>query len=152
MTYYSIIFSAAKAAKVSGVLLYAICAHESRDFVLDYSQYDGGSPSYSVCQIKESTAKMFGFKGNPMKLRDAETGIKYAAFFLKYQQSRYGQDDWLKLVSSYNYGTYIENDRKLKCPKNERYVELVKNKLPKELRYKLECENGNGKTDQTNIW
>jgi soluble lytic murein transglycosylase-like protein len=139
MNYYSIIFSAAKAAKVSGLLLYSICAHESREFTLDYAQYDHGSPSYSVCQIKENTARMLGFKGKAIELRNANVGIKYSALYLKYQQDRYGDENWLKLVSSYNSGTYQESKKKVGCPKNERYIRLVQMKLPKELQHKLKC-------------
>lgn len=137
MTYLQIITAAAKAAKVSVVLLYAICNHESNGFMYDYTLYDNGSPSYSVCQIKEASARQLGYMGEAMKLRDPRIGAKYAALYLKYEQDRYG-DDWVKLVSAYNSGTYIEGKIK-KCPKNLRYLKLVQQKLPEELRNKLEC-------------
>ena len=137
MTYLQIIGAAAKAAKVSAVLLYAICQHESNDFMYDFTLYDNGSPSYSVCQIKGSSARQLGFTGEAMKLRDPRIGVKYAALYLKYEQSRYG-DDWVKIVSAYNSGSYIEG--KIKgCPKNLKYLKLVQQKLPEELRFKLEC-------------
>lgn len=140
MTYLDIITVAAKAAKVSVTLLYAICAHESRDFTLDFSEYDNGSPSYSVCQVKEETAKMFGFSGNPEKLRDAVVGAKYAALYLKYQEDRYGED-WIKLVSAYNAGSYSESSKIRGCPRNLKYLRLVRQKLPGHLQYRLDCGN-----------
>jgi len=140
MTYTSIIISAAKAAHVSYLLLTAICAHESRNFTLDYAMYDNGSPSFSVCQIKQETAKMLGFSGDPMKLRNAEVGIKYAALYLAYQEQRYGENDWVKLVAAYNAGTYNESPKVRGCPRNLRYVKLVQEKLPQNLQHKLNCK------------
>ncbi len=138
MTYLQIITAAAKAAKVSAVLLYAICQHESNDFVLDYALYDNGSPSYSVCQVKEDTARMLGFKGEAMELRDPRIGIKYAAKYLRYQQERYG-NDWIKLASAYNAGSYAEG-KVVGCPRNLKYVRLVQQRLDKDLQRKLSCD------------
>jgi soluble lytic murein transglycosylase-like protein len=138
MTYLQIIGVAAKAAKVSAVLLYAICAHESNDFMYDYTMYDAGSPSYSVCQIKESSARQLGFTGEAMELRNPNIGIKYAALYLKYQQQRYG-NDWIKLVASYNAGSYIEGKVK-GCPRNLKYIRKVQQKLQKDLQRKLSCD------------
>lgn len=140
MTYLQIITAAAKAAKVSAVLLYAICAHESRDYTLDYSELDNGTPSYSVCQVKSGTATMLHWSGkNEMELRNPYVGVKYAALYLRYQQDRGYGDDWIKLVSSYNAGSYVEGKVK-GCPRNLKYLNLVKEKLPENLRYKLECK------------
>ena len=141
MTYLSIIIAAAKAAHVSVILLYAICSHESRNFTLDYAQYDNGSPSYGVCQVKEGTAQMFGYKGNPMDLRNAEVSTKYAALYLKYQIDRYGENNWCALVSAYNAGSYNESTKMPGFPKNLKYVRLVQQKLPDELKDKLNCNN-----------
>lgn len=139
MTYLQIITAAAKAAKTSAILLYAICAHESRNFTLDYSMYDNGSPSYGVCEIKSGTARMMGWNGtDEMELRNPYLNIKLAAKYLRYQQDIYG-DDWIKLTSSYNSGTYAEGKVK-NCPRNLKYLNLVKAKLPEELQYKLECK------------
>jgi soluble lytic murein transglycosylase-like protein len=139
MTYWQIISAAAKAAKVSAVLLYAICAHESRGFELDYSMYDNGTPSYGVCQLKSGTALMMNWHGkDPMELRNPRINAKYAALYLKYQQDKYGPNDWVKLASAYNAGSYQEG--KIKgCPRNLRYIKLVREKLPRNLRYKLSC-------------
>lgn len=138
MTYLSIITAAAKAAHVSAVLLFAICSHESNGFIYDYTLYDNGTPSYSVCQIKENSARQLGFTGDAMKLRDPRVGIKYAALYLKYEQDRYG-DNWSKITSAYNAGSYTEGKVK-GCPKNLKYLKLVQAKLPENLRDKLECK------------
>ena len=140
MDYYSIIFSAAKAAKVSGILLFAICSHESNGFMYDYTAYDHGSPSYSVCQLKESTARMLGFKGKTEELRNQKVAIKYSALYLKYQQDRYGSEDWCRIVASYNSGSFIESKKNPGKPKNLAYVKKVQKKLDEELRNRLSCE------------
>ena len=138
MTYLQIITAAAKAAKVSAVLLYAICSHESMDFTYDYTMYDSNSPSYSVCQIKKNTAIQMGWHGkDPMELRNPYVGIKFAAKYLRYQQDRYGTNDWLSQTAAYNSGTYVEGVSS--CPKNLRYIRLVQEKLPKNLRHRLDC-------------
>jgi soluble lytic murein transglycosylase-like protein len=138
MTYLQIISTIAKAAKVPAVLLYAMCNHESNGFKYDYTLYDHGTPSFSVCQIKSGTARMMGWKGkNEMELRNPSIGIKYAALYLAHQQAQYG-NDWVKVVASYNSGTYTEGKKK-GCPRNLKYVRLVQQKLPENLKYKLEC-------------
>ena len=137
-TYLSIITAAAKAAKVSAALLYAVCNHESNSFMYDYTLYDNGSPSFSVCQIKEASARQLGFTGDAMELRNPYVGIKYAALYLAYEYNRYG-NDWVKITSAYNAGSYVEGKVK-GCPRNLRYVNLVKEKLDKSLQYKLECK------------
>lgn len=140
MTYAKIIATAAKAAKVSAILLYAICNHESNGFTYDYTMYDSGSPSFSVCQIKKTTALMLGWKGkDEMKLRNPYVGIKYAALYLAYQQQRYG-DDWVKLTAAYNSGSYNPSNKVKGCPRNLKYLNSVKEELPNYLRYRLECK------------
>lgn len=139
MTYTQIIYAAAKVAKVSGALLYAICQYESRDFTVDFTEYDNGSPSYSVCQIKEDTARMMGFKGKAEKLRDARVGVKYAALYLARQQDQYG-DDWCKLVAAYNAGTYYESKRSPGYPRNLVYVRRVQKNLDEKLKNRLSCK------------
>lgn len=141
MDYFTIIANAARAAKIPVILLYSVCAHESRSFTLDYSMYDNGSPSYSVCQIKKSTAILMGWHGkNEMELRNAYVGIKYAALYLKYQLSedRYN-GDWVKAVSAYNAGSYNESSKVKGCPRNLGYLHSVQEKLPQGLKYKLDC-------------
>lgn len=139
MNYYSIIFSAAKAAKVSGLLLYAICGYESNDFTQTYVAQDHGSPSVGICMVKLNTAQMLGFKGTLSNLREPEQNAKYAALYLQYQQDRYGAEDWCKLASSYNSGSFIESEKYPGKPKNLAYVKRVQKKLAEDIRDKLSC-------------
>lgn len=126
-------------AKVPGALLVAICAHESMNFHLSYNPDDKGTPSYGICQVKEDTAKMFGFDGDPKTLNNPKESAKYAARYLRFQVRRYG-DDWCKLTAAYNAGTYKENKRHPGRPRNIGYVQEVQKKLAEDLRPKLSCE------------
>lgn len=140
MNYISIILKAAKSAHVSGVLLLAICNTESGGFRHTYSANDHGSPSYGMCQLKKDTASMLGFKGTREELMKPEVNATYAALYLKYQQDRYG-DDWLKLASSYNAGSYVESSKFPGFPKNYKYVKLVRQYLPPYLKHKLSVDD-----------
>lgn len=138
MTYVQIILSAAKAAKVSGALLLAICTQESNlTNVVVY--HDGDSPSFGVCQIKFETAKMVGYKGKAGKLIDPTVSIPLAAKYLKYQLNRYN-DNVCKAVSAYNAGSYIEGKKTPGRAFNHRYNKSVRNKLPENLKSGLDCE------------
>lgn len=139
MTYSAIILAAAKAAKVSGALLLAICSYETN--LTNVTVYhDGASPSYGVCQVKFETAQMLGYKGKAERLVNPYVNAKWAASYLKYQISRYGEDDWCKLVSSYNAGTYNESKRVPGKPRNLKYVRRVQKRLAEELRDRLSCD------------
>ena len=81
-----------------------------------------------------------GFRGNPIELMDPKVNSKYAALYLKYQVSRYGEDNWCVLTAAYNSGTYRES-KKRPGPKNLGYVRLVQKKLPEEFKDRLSCEN-----------
>lgn len=140
MDIVSTILSAAKVAKVSGILLLAICAHESNNFTMTYTPDDKGSPSYGACQIKYETAKLVGFRGNPTDLNNLKTNARYAALYLRYQQIRYGESDWCVITASYNSGSYLES-REPGYPQNLRYVRLVQRKLPEDFRDRLSCGN-----------
>jgi soluble lytic murein transglycosylase-like protein len=137
MTYSTIILAAAKAAKVSGALLLAICTQES-NLTNAYVLHDGGSPSIGVCQLKYETAKMVGFKGKPNQLMDVGTNAKFAAKYLAFQQERYG-DDWHKLAAAYNAGSYIPSNKVIGCPRNLLYVKAVKDKLDDEFHVRMVC-------------
>ena len=141
MTVVKIILAAAKAAKVPGALLLAICAHESADFSLSHNPNDRGTPSYGVCQVKEATAKMFGFKNEPILLDGPRTSAKYAALYMKYQIDRYGEENWCKLTAAYNAGTYNESKKHPGKPRNLEYVQLVQKKLEESLQPKLSCNS-----------
>lgn len=138
------VLKAAKAAKVSGSLLLAICSHESANFTQTYAAHDNGSPSIGICQLKAATAQMLGFKGTVTELMKPETNAQYAAEYLKYQQIRYGSENWCKLVSAYNAGSYNESTISPGYPKNLKYVRRVQNRLSQELRTKLACGGNHG--------
>jgi|ERR1035437_359202 soluble lytic murein transglycosylase-like protein len=139
MNYASMILAAAKAAKVSGILLLAICSHESGGFTQNYSPMDHGSPSFGSCQIKLDTAKFLGFNGNPEELNKPKINFRYAALYLQYQQRRYG-DNWVQVTSAYNAGSFLPSRYNSRtCPRNLRYIRLVQNKLPEEFKERLNC-------------
>lgn len=137
----SIILNAAKMAHVSGVLLLAICNHESNGFRVNYTAYDQGSPSFGACQLKEASARQVGFKGKAEALKNPKTNAKYAALYLKYEQSRYGESDWCVLTSAYNAGSYNESSKMPGYPRNLKYVRLVQRKLPEDFKDRLSCGN-----------
>ena len=131
------ILNAAKVAKVSGTLLLAVCTHESglkNVVVLE----DKGSPSIGACQIKKGTAQLMNFKGKEKQLLKPEVNIYYSAKYLKYQMDRYN-NNWVKAVAAYNAGSYRESSIMPGCPKNLKYVNLVRVKLPYKYRSKLQC-------------
>lgn len=140
MDIVSIILNAAKTAKVSGILLLAICNHESNGFKTNYVEYDRGSPSQGFCQVKLGTARQLGFSGKSEELLDPKINSKYAALYLRYQMNRYGEDDWCPLAASYNSGSYIES-KNPGYPKNLNYVRLVQRKLSESFKDRLSCGN-----------
>ena len=120
----TLILSIAKALGVPGVLLLAICTHESglkNVKVLD----DNGSPTYGVCQIKISTAKMVGFQGKSEDLMIPNTNIVYSAKYLKYQLERY-DGNWCMATAAYNAGTYNPSEKVPGKPRNLKYVKGIK--------------------------
>lgn len=138
MGYVESIFAIAKTIKVSGPLLLAICMHESglKNIV---TEKDGASSTFGVCQIKLETAKMLGYKGSWYNLMIPEENIRWAARYVKYQEARYG-DDWCKIVSAYNGGSYVESHHIPGKPRNLAYVQSVRDKLDQNLQNKLSCE------------
>lgn len=134
----SIILSAAKAAKVSGALLLAICTTESHLKNVKVP-HDGGSPSYGICQIKYDTAKMLGFKGKPDDLMIPTINAEYAAKYLAYQVSRYGSDNWCVLSASYNAGSFNESTTHIGHPRNLKYVKKVRDHLDPLLHHRMVC-------------
>ena len=103
-------------------LISALCYVESNHRVLAYVANDRGSPSHGVCQLKLTTARFVGFRGNEKQLRDPKTNINYAAKYLHYQLVRYGGDS-VKAIAAYNSGTYHVNARGQ--IKNRHYVGKV---------------------------
>jgi soluble lytic murein transglycosylase-like protein len=143
----TIILMAAKAAKVSGALLLAVCTHES-GLNNVYVPHDGGSPTYGVCQIKYDTAVGVGYKGDPKGLMDPKTNAKFAARYLKFQESRYN-GDFVKMAAAYNAGTYNESKKVPGCPRNLAYIKNVQKQLEDNLQFNLSC--GKDKKEYTKI-
>ncbi len=137
MTYETIILAAAKAAKISGTVLLAICTHETglKNVTV---QYDGGSPSIGICQVKLETAKMLGYNGNQKGLEDVEVNAKWAGAYLKYQYNRYGHN-WCQAVAAYNAGKYNESKSARGCPRNLKYVRHVQEKVAVYMKPQLSC-------------
>lgn len=134
----SIILNAAKAAKVSGALLLAICTHES-GLTNVTVPHDGGSPTYGVCQVKFGTAKQLGFTGKASELMKPEVNAEFAAKYLAYQQTRYGNLNWCRLAAAYNAGSYNPSEKMVGFPKNLKYVHNVQKKLPVEFHRRMVC-------------
>lgn len=85
-------------------LLESICYIESKHTATAIHHDDGGSNSVGICQIKLSTAKWLGFKGNEKKLMIPSINIFYAALYLKKLSYRY-KNDWTKVIIAYNMGS-----------------------------------------------
>ena len=124
-------------AKISGAILVAVCSHESglRNTVV---KNDGGSPSIGICQVKQETAVMLGYKGTPEGLMNPQTNAKYAAKYLKKQYDRY--QNWCKAIAAYNAGRYNESLREPGHPKNLKYVLNVRKKLNKQFQKNVSCD------------
>jgi soluble lytic murein transglycosylase-like protein len=140
MDIVSTILNASKVAGVSGTLLLGICSHESNSFTMNYSPHDHGSPSYGVCQVKLESARQLGFKGSPYELMDPKKNALWAARYLKYQESRYG-NNLCKITAAYNSGSYVESKKKPGKPKNLKYVRLVQKRLPDVFKNRLNCNS-----------
>lgn len=123
MTYDIIILAAAKAAKVSGSLLLAICMHETGLKNVIVNQ-DGGSPTYGMCQVKYATAQGLGYQGNPEDLLKPEINAKFAALYLKKQLDRY-DGDVHKAIAAYNAGRFNESSKFPGKPRNLKYLNKV---------------------------
>ena len=132
-----IILKAAKTAKISGVVLLAICTHETHLSNVKV-QYDGGTPSYGICMVKQETAEFLGYHGKPEGLMDPATNAKYAALYLKYQHERY-DGDWCKTVAAFNAGRYNESKIMPGYPRNLKYVNKVRKLLTKSSTENLVC-------------
>lgn len=83
---------------------------------------DGGSPSHGVCQLKEATARLMGFKGSKKALINPEVNVYYSGKYLRYQLDRYAGDTG-KAIAAYNAGTCRYNQRGQ--TKNRKYVKKV---------------------------
>lgn len=138
MNYVQIILQAAKAAKTSGLILLAICTHETKLQNVTV-QNDGGSASIGICQMKLDTAKFLGYQGNQAGLLNPKINAKYAALYLKYQNERYN-GDWCKAVAAFNAGKYNESKIMPGHPRNLKYVLNVRKNINRHFQSTLSCD------------
>lgn len=160
MTNQAIILAAAKAAKVAGALLLAICSHESGGLHNIMVPRDGDSPSIGMCQIKKSTAEEMGYKGiaygklkpstvlpvpglmepdgKPEGLMIPSVNAKYAARYLK-QKLKDNDGDLCKATAAYNMGHFKASKKHPGKPVNFKYVKKVTLYLDEEHKDMLIC-------------
>jgi len=134
--YSKIILLAAKKAAVSGALLLAICSHESH--LKNVAVMDGKTLSYGICQVKLATAQQMGFKDAPERLMIPKENAKWAAKYLKFQLKRYHGNN-CKAVAAYNSGTFRESMYYPGMPRNIKYIQCVKEKMPPRLSDNITC-------------
>lgn len=104
-------------------LLSSVCYVESRHKVRAINRDDNGSPSLGVCQVKEKTARIMGYRGTAKRLwQDPNVNIYYAGKYLKFQMNRYYCDIY-KSVAAYNAGSYREAATGVSI--NHKYVNRV---------------------------
>jgi len=132
------ILTAAKMAHVYGALLLAICSYESSDFTMNYNPNDKGTPSHGICQLKESTARLVGFKGKTKDLMRPEVNAYFAAVYLKKKYDNC-HGDLCCAVASYNAGSYFESEKFPGFPMNYLYVKRVRGKANKDLQKQINC-------------
>lgn len=103
-------------------LLSSLCYVESKHVIEAIHVDDGNSNSVGICQIKLSTARLLGFRGDEIRLKNPNTNIFYAGKYLRHQLLRY-HGDVPKSISAYNAGSCRYN--KLGEIKNRKYVAKV---------------------------
>lgn len=84
-------------------LLSSLCYVESKHDITAVHHDDGGSNSLGVCQIKLTSAKDMGFKGNEQQLMQPQINIFYAGKFLANNIKRY-HGNLPRAITSYNKG------------------------------------------------
>lgn len=110
---------------VPGSLLLAICTHESGLNNVQVN-FDGGSASYGICQVKLGTAKLVGmdYVNSGSLLMEPKINAEAAARYLKMQLERY-DGEWCKAVSAYNSGTFNPSKKDPSVPRNIKYVNQI---------------------------
>lgn len=104
-------------------LLSALCYVESNHDVRAIHMDDGGSSSIGLCQVKLSTARYLGYRGDAKKLQmDGRVNAHYAGKYLRLQLTKHN-GDILKAVAGYNSGTTRLDYYGL--PRNHKYVYKV---------------------------
>lgn len=103
-------------------LLSALCFVESGHNPSAINLQDKGEPSMGECQVKLSTARWLGFKGEKKQLwLNRLTNRYYAARYLQKQLKRY-HGDIPSAVAAYNAGTAKRRNGKFI---NQTYVDRV---------------------------
>lgn len=109
------------------VLLQSICYVESGGNPNIINYHDGDGDSYGLCQIKLTTARMYGFGGDFRQLLKPFVNLTYAARHIRYLMNKYQNVDCA--IAAYNYGTCKKNSRGQIW--NRGYVKKVHNKIQK---------------------
>jgi len=130
LSYLDLIQQNADTYNLDPALIAAIISKESSG---DYSAR-GTVGEYGLMQIRATTAKWLGYKGDPDVLYNPAENIRYGSQYLRYQLDRYAEtaDPVSWAVSAYNAGTAQTKNGRFS---NQDYVDsVVKYKLP---RYRL---------------
>lgn len=114
------VIAIAKTLNICATLLHSICYTEShgRNVV---NHFDGGTPSYGVCQVKLATARLFNKDVTAKDLMNPNLNIWYAALYLKKHQEKHA--DMACVIASYNAGQCFKKNGVIT---NATYVEKVK--------------------------
>lgn len=114
--------TAANANNVPYRLLKAICKVESNLNPKALNPDDYGSPSYGLCQIKETTARLVHYRGPIRGLFNPYINANISARYLHKHLTKCN-NDWVRAASAYNAGTCHRVIR------NTKYVHKVMSKL-----------------------
>lgn len=122
LSHLAIIERAGKRFAIEPGLIAAIISKESGG---DWAAR-GGVGEYGLMQIRESTAQLMGYSGDPDLLLTPTTNIHYGVSYLRRQFDRYSDeaDVAAYAISAYNAGTAYKN-RKFR---NQEYVDGVINR------------------------
>lgn len=137
LSYLNVIESNVKRLNIDPALIAAIMWTESRG---DYAAR-GEVGEYGLMQVRETTAQMLGFSGDPDQLYNPATNIRYGTAYLDWQLKRYAStsDPVSFAVSAYNAGTAEAKKGKFR---NQSYVEsVIKYGLP---RFRLLIDRAHG--------
>jgi len=137
LSYLSLIESNAKPLNIDPALVSAIIWTESRG---DYAAR-GEVGEYGLMQVRDTTAQMLGFSGDPDLLYNPANNIRYGTAYLNWQLERYAStpDPVSFAVSAYNAGTAQAKKGKFG---NQSYVDsVIKYGLP---RFRLLIDRAHG--------
>lgn len=137
LSYLSLIESNASKYSIDPALISAVIWTESRG---DYAAR-GEVGEYGLMQVRDTTAQMLGFSGDPDLLYNPATNIRYGTAYLDWQLKRYASaaDPVSFAVSAYNAGTAQAKKGKFD---NQSYVDsVIKYGLP---RFRLLIDRAHG--------